>query len=68
MINHDHDVGELVGQVPELLHLPPRDRHTRHQVELFEQRKPAVVVRLDQVVAVGKVPDSAHVGRLAVTL
>ena len=68
MIDYDQDVWELVRQCPEILHVRPLDRHARHQVELLQKGEAPVVVRLDQVVAVRKVPYAPHVGGLAVTL
>ena len=44
------------------------DRHARHQVELLQEGEAHVVVRLEQVVAVGEVANAPHVWGLAVTL
>ena len=67
VIDDDRDVRELVRQVTEVLHVLPLDRHAGNQVVLLQQREAAVVVRFDQVVAVGEVADAAHVGVRAVS-
>ena len=68
MVDHDRNAGVLRGQVPEILHVLPVGLHARNEIVLLEQREAAVEIGLDEIVAVGEVPDATHVRELTVAL
>ena len=60
--------GNLRARVTELFHVLPLGRHAGDQIVLLQKSEAAVVVWLDQVVAVREVAYAAHVRRFAVAL